>query len=381
MTLIIGLMSGTSMDGIDAVLVDITGRETDLSVNLIRSETFGYPPELREQIIRVAHGEPLSLEAMAQLDDKIAETFSQAAIAIQSPEQPATLIGSHGQTVFHRPPSGSALGYTLQLGRGDLIAQRTGLPTVSDFRVADIALGGQGAPLVPRIDLCLLSHPTRSRCVQNIGGMGNTTFLPALNGQSVLGEGVIGWDTGPGNVLIDLAVSELSKGEFTFDRGGQWASQGHPSQALVSQWLTDPFFSESPPKSTGREYFGLDYLHRCMGDCQSMQLSPADILATLTELTVQSIFQEYQRYLPHLPDEVLVCGGGSQNTYLRSRLSLVFDGIPVLSTDDVGLDSDAKEAIAFAVLAHWHTLGIPGNLSAVTGARRDVVLGRLNRSF
>lgn len=376
MTLIIGLMSGTSMDGIDAVLVNVTGRETDLSIQLIRSQTFVYDSKLREQIIRVAHGECLSLEVLAQLDDQIAEAFSQAAIAIQSEDQPATLIGSHGQTVFHRPPIDLDLGYTIQLGRGDLIAQRTGLPTVSDFRVADVAAGGQGAPLVPRIDLCLLSHPTLSRCVQNIGGMGNTTFLPALDQQSFLGEGVKGWDTGPGNILIDLAVHEFSQGELTFDRDGQWAAQGQPCRSLVEKWLTDPFFAESPPKSTGREYFGSDYLTTCIGDGQALQLSEADILATLTDFTAQAIFQEYQRYLPQLPDEVLICGGGSRNAYLRSRLSLAFDDTPVRSTDDMGVDSDGKEAIAFAILAYWNRLGIPGNLAAVTGARRDVVLGR-----
>ena len=303
-----------------------------------------------------------------------------AAIAIQADHAPATLIGSHGQTVFHRPRTEASLGYTLQLGRGDRIAQKTGIPTVSDLRVADIALGGQGAPLVPRIDLCLLSHEVKDRCVQNIGGMGNVTFLPGLSKQQNLGDGVQGWDTGPGNILIDLAVHQFSNGELTYDQNGRWASHGQVCDMLVQQWLEDDFFQEAPPKSTGREYFGQDFLQHCISISNEQNLSEADILATLTEFTAQSIAQEYRCYLSALPDEVLVCGGGSRNSYLLSRLSLALGGTPVIATDTVGLDADAKEAIAFAVLAYWHQLGIPGNLPAVTGACQEAVLGRYFRA-
>ena len=381
MTQVIGLMSGTSMDGIDAALVEISGRERDLEIRLIRSDTFAYEAQLRELIVRVAHGYALSFEAQAQLDDQIADAFASAAIAIQSENDAPNLIGSHGQTVFHRPPVGNDLGYTVQLGRGDRIAQKTGIPTVSDFRVADIAMGGQGAPLVPRIDLCLLSHPTKTRCVQNIGGMGNVTFLPALEQQTTLGEGVRGWDTGPGNILIDLAVQRFSNGTLTYDRAGEWAAQGTVCAPLIQEWLADEFFEETPPKSTGREYFGEDFLQGCLQSAKAHNLSKADIIATLTAFTGHSIASEYRKFLPVDPDEVLVCGGGSRNPFLRQCLSDALGGTPVLTTDDVGVDADAKEAIAFAVLAYWHQLNVAGNLPVVTGARQETILGRYFSPF
>lgn len=376
MAITIGLMSGTSMDGIDAVLVDIKGKDLDLTVDLLNSQTFEYSAQLRESIVEVAQGQPKSLDAIAQLDDQIAIAFSEAAIAIQADFPKAEIIGSHGQTVFHRPPASQSLGMSIQLGRGDIIAQHTKIPTVSDFRMADISASGQGAPLVPRIDLCLLSHKTKSRCVQNIGGMGNTTYLPALEKQAVLGEGVKGWDTGPGNILIDLAVEQFSQGKLSYDKNGQWAATGTICPELLQTWLQDSFFKETPPKSTGREYFGRDYLQHCLFAAGQKGLSEEDILATLTAFTAQSIAQEYRNYLPDFPDEVLVCGGGSRNAFLLSLLSEALGDVSVMATDQVGLNADAKEAIAFAVLAHWHQLNLPGNLPSVTGAKREMVLGR-----
>ncbi len=375
MVYILGLMSGTSVDGIDAALVDLRGTAEDLSLDLIKHETYPYEPALKNRILSACQGDPLSLEELADLDDQIAAAFANAALGIQGPEPVATLIGSHGQTVFHRPAHNQLLGYSLQLGRGDAIAQRTQIPTVSNFRVADIAAGGQGAPLVPKIDLCLLSDPDQSRCIQNLGGMGNTTFLPARSSTQSLGQGVIGWDTGPGNVLIDLAVTQFTEGAQTFDQDGQWASQGEPCQSLLQEWLRDSFFEQPPPKSTGREYFGVEFFQKCLEASQQYQLSHADILATLTEFTVQSIIQEYNRYLEEPPAQVLLCGGGSKNGYLRARLQSALGSIPVMTTDDFGVSAECKEAIAFAVLAHWHCQGIAGNLPAVTGAKQDCILG------
>jgi anhydro-N-acetylmuramic acid kinase len=372
---VIGLMSGTSVDGIDAALVEISGQQTDLQVTLLASQTYPYPAELTSQILAVASGEPISLEELAQLDDAIAHVFAQAALEIQREQPSASLIGSHGQTVFHRPSQPSQMGYTQQLGRGEIIAQTTGLPTVTQFRHRDIAVGGQGAPLVSRIDVCLFSHPERSRCVQNIGGIGNVTFLPPLFSPATLGKGVLGWDTGPGNVLMDLAVTHLSGGKQTFDADGAWAATGQPCQRLIDRWLTHPYFDQAPPKSTGRELFGPAFLANCLADAQAQDLSHADILATLTDLTAQSIAREYERYLPQRPDEVLVCGGGSRNAYLRSRLQHHLAPSRVGTTADLGIDCDAKEAIAFAVLAYWHQRHLPGNLPVVTGAHQEMVLG------
>ncbi len=390
--LVVGLMSGTSVDGIDAALVEIQGRSLDLQVRLIAGETYPYPPALREQILAVCAGEPLSMQALAELDDAIATEFAKAALAIQGESYEAVLIGSHGQTVFHRPPVVAdrlnqdwfhgelPLGYSSQIGRGGAIAYLTQTPTVDNFRVADIALGGQGAPLVPRIDAYVLGQERISRCVQNIGGMGNVTYLPARASYGSLEDwerAISGWDTGPGNVLIDLAVRHFTDGQQTYDHNGNLARSGMPCVDLVQLWLEEPFFRLPPPKSTGRELFGLEYLQQCLTDAEQFDLQPADIVATLTDFTAASIVQNYRMFLPTMPDQVLLCGGGSQNSYLGDRLRMRLGGdIPVATTDSVGLSADSKEAIAFAVLAYWHWHDIPGNLPGVTGASYATPLGQ-----
>jgi anhydro-N-acetylmuramic acid kinase len=383
---VIGLISGTSVDGIDAVAVALAGTTEDLTVELLAAATYPYPDALRSRILAVVDGASLSMAELAELDDAIAMVFAQAALAVQSQSpQPAVLIGSHGQTVYHRPPvthpSGAeelSLGYSLQLGRGAVIAERTGLTTVSDFRAADIAVGGQGAPLVSPLDLWLLGHPQYDRCVQNIGGIGNVTYLPARTKLGPVGVTASGWDTGPGNALLDLAVHRLSDGQRSFDQDGAWAAQGSPCLPLVQQWLQEDYFQQPPPKSTGRELFSSDYLDRCLQAAAAHELSEPDLLATLTELTAASIAHSYRSFLPRLPDQVLLCGGGSRNSYLRQRLQMNLAPAQVYTTDEIGLNADYKEAIAFAVLAYWRVQGIPGNLPAVTGARHPVLLGNIH---
>ncbi|MBE8998941.1 MULTISPECIES: anhydro-N-acetylmuramic acid kinase [unclassified Nostoc] len=400
-TRVIGLISGTSVDGIDTVLVEISGTELDLKVELLAGKTYPYPSELREKILAVGAGVAISMAELAEIDDAIAQVFAQAAQNIQIGHQLATLIGSHGQTVYHRPPKEGAggagkqrnrgremltphsalstpLGYSLQLGRGELIAYLTGITTVSNFRVADIAIGGHGAPLVPRVDAYLLSHPEEGRCIQNIGGIGNVAYIPPRHGDWL--SKIRAWDTGPGNSLLDLAVEHLSAGAKTYDENGNWAASGTPCHPLVEQWLNQDYFHLSPPKSTGRELFGVTYLHQCLKDAQEYQLNAADILATLTELTAASIVHSYRTFLPEMPQRVLLCGGGSRNLYLKRRLELLLASIPVLATDEVGLNADFKEAIAFAVLAYWRHLGIPGNLPTATGAPQEVLLGEIHQS-
>lgn len=393
MTRVIGLISGTSVDGIDAALVDVVGSQTDLKVQLVAGKTFPYPANLRSQILSVCSGSALSMAELAELDDAIAQEFATAALTIQAEYEKAELIGSHGQTVYHRPArkaekeiASGFMGYSLQLGRGALIAQLTGITTVSNFRSADIAAGGQGAPLVSILDACLLAEPNISLCIQNLGGIGNLTYLPArAKGENKdesesfsLGEGISGWDTGPANSLLDLAVQHFSGGTKTIDEGGAWAASGTPCQALVEDWLQQEFFRQPPPKSTGRELFGVDYFDRCLVETQGYNLSPADVLATLTELTVASIVHSYQTFLPAMPDRVLLCGGGSHNLYLKRRLQSQLHPVQVLTTSEAGLSVDFKEAIAFAVLAAWRVRGIPGNLPQVTGARVPVLLGEIN---
>jgi anhydro-N-acetylmuramic acid kinase len=376
---VIGLISGTSVDGIDAALVRIDQTTPNLQVQLLAGATFPYPDDLRSQILAVCQGEPLSMAQFATLDDTIATCFAEAAIAIQEGQPKAQLIGSHGQTVFHQPPQFNGkqqqMGYSLQLGRGAVIAQLTDIPTVSNFRQADLAAGGEGAPLVSGVDVALLSHPQYHRCIQNLGGIGNVTYLPPSHAQTP----ILGWDTGPANTLLDLAVQQFSKGSQTYDHNGAWAATGTPCLELVEQWLQQNFFQQSPPKSTGRELFGLSYLHQCLAEAQSYGLNSADILATLTELTAASITQSYHQFLPQMPDQVLLCGGGSHNTYLKQRLQHQLHSIPILTTTDVGLDADYKEAITFAILAYWRINNIPGNCPAVTGAKRAVLLGEFHQ--
>lgn len=413
-------MSGTSVDGIDAALVEIEGQGTEITTHLLQAETYPYPEALRSQILAVCGGEKLDLESFALLDDAIAQEFAKAAIAINQGHPKAELIGSHGQTVFHRPRTidqigiNSGLGYSLQLGRGALIAHLTTIETISNFRAADIAAQGQGAPLVPPIDAALLTHPHHSRAIQNIGGIGNLTYLPASaipaaehpspspygqriprphnppsqneappisptpNESPALSPTTLGWDTGPGNMLLDLAITQFTQGKQTYDPNGAWAATGQICQELVTNWLNQPFFQQAPPKSTGREQFSAAYLETCRQDAKSFQLKPQDFLATLTELTARSIALSYQKFLPQLPDEVLLCGGGSRNGYLKSRIQAHLPSSKVLTTDETGINADAKEAIAFAVLAYWRKTQHPGNLPEVTGAKKTVLLGEIH---
>jgi anhydro-N-acetylmuramic acid kinase len=374
--LVVGLMSGTSVDGIDAALVEIQGTTSDLQVQLIAGETYPYPAALRQQILAVCGGQAISMEELATLDEAIAHNFAQAALQIQPTGQQAVLIGSHGQTLFHRPATADRLGYSQQIGRGAVIAKATGINTIDDFRTADIEAGGQGAPLVPKTDAYLLGDDQHHLCIQNIGGIGNCTYLPP-HSQADWEDRVQGWDTGPGNSLMDLAIADMTKGEATYDADGAMAAQGKVHQELVAQWLAQDYFRQPPPKSTGRELFGRDYLAACRRDATN--LSDVDFLATITDLTAASIADSYQRFLSRLPDRVLLCGGGARNSFLQHRLQGHLPLSKVLTTTEAGLNSDFKEAIAFALLAYWRWHNIPGNLPRVTGAISPVLLGNIHR--
>lgn len=381
-TLGLGLISGTSVDGIDAALVRISEIDGLLQCQLIAGETFGYEPALRDEILSVCADSPRTIAQICELDDAIAAAFAAAALRLmQDCNLQPDFIASHGQTIFHRPPVTKGdrtpgkdliqLGYSVQLGRGAAIAHITGIKTVSDFRTADIEAGGQGAPMVPMLDWLVLTHSTKVTCVQNIGGISNVAYLPA----SADRDAVYGWDNGPGNVLIDMAVQKLF-GQ-TYDRGGQLAASGTADLNLVENWLAQDFFQVPPPKSTGRELFSPAYLDRCLSQCAKNNLSAHDILATLTEFTTVAIAQSYQQFLPKFPDRVLLCGGGSRNDYLVKRLQHHLAPAEVTDSDVAGLNADFKEAIAFAVLGYLRLQERPGNLPHVTGARQAVLLGRI----
>jgi anhydro-N-acetylmuramic acid kinase len=364
--LVIGLMSGTSCDGIDAALVRVEGEGYDRSIELLREQCTPYAPALKQAILALAEGTAITAEAFGSLDQAIGVAFAQSALALAHqagfcPEDIA-LIGSHGQTVHHQPPEDSGIGFSLQLGSGTILAHQTGIPTVNNFRAADMALGGQGAPLVPMIDFMLYSEKDKVICVQNLGGIGNVTYLPCQDRDAALA-----FDTGPGNMLLDGVVSYLTEGKQTYDQGGLWASQGMVQPERLAELLEDPYLRRSPPKSTGREYFGKAYLKRVSG----WGFSGADLLATLTEWTARSVADSYRAFLPQMPEEVLLGGGGVHNQYLFTRLQDLLHPAKV----SVVPHADAKEAIAFALLAVLHQAGLPGNLPGVTGARGPALLG------
>lgn len=382
---IIGLMSGTSVDGIDAALTEVTGEGYAVEVKLIKGIMHPYSDAVRSQILALCNNQPITLPELAELDDAIAQHFIQAAQSLNIDLATVDLIGSHGQTLYHRPPTANRLGYTQQLGRGDLIARITGCTTISNFRIADIALGGQGAPLVPIIDACLLAQLDRDLAVQNIGGIGNVTYLPAwdvnaknaVKDEPIVPSDIRGWDTGPGNALIDWAVTKFSQGKRSYDENGDWAAAGKPNQYLIEQWLQAPFFQTPPPKSTGRELFGVEYAERCWQTADSQGLSHEDFLSTLTDFTAATIELSYRQFLPSLPKEVLIGGGGSKNQYLMDRIQQRLPECSVGPTDRRQMNADYKEAIAFAVLAYWRWHGIHSNLPSVTGADRPCLLGEV----
>ena len=373
---IIGLMSGTSADGIDAALVRVSGTGRTTKAVMEAFVTSSFPAELRQQVLAVCHGEG-NAEIVSRLSVALAHVFADAAIAVREKaggNWEIDAVASHGQTISHTPSS-QPFAATLQIGEPSIIAQRVGVPVVSDFRAADMAAGGQGAPLVPYVDWCLLTHPTKTRAVQNIGGIGNVTYLPA----NTSGDKVLGFDTGPGNMLIDAAATWFSYGAFTFDKVGQIAASGTVDFDLLIWLLGHPFLRQTPPKSAGREEFGAGFFNQQILPRQEhwSRERAKDVVATLTAFTAYSIFEAYRSFLPQMPDEVIVGGGGARNPTLMRALAEKFAPIPVLTHEDIGIDSEGKEALAFAVLANETLLGNPANLPSVTGASKPVVLGKL----
>lgn len=369
--LVMGMISGTSLDGIDVALVDIQ-QDDRWQVKLLGAHTLPYPEDVHRELWSVISGMPRSLAEIADLDDRVAVAFASAGqkLITQTGITPA-LVASHGQTVWHIPPHQGKLGYSWQLGRGEVIAQGVGITTVADFRRADVAVGGQGAPLVPFVDWLLLSDPHSDRVVQNIGGISNFTYLPRGGERTA----VMGGDNGPGNVLIDLAVRRFF--DRSWDQDGQIGRSGKLCPQLVERWLKDDFLAVPPPKSTGREYYSREYLEARLAEAQEYGLSPADIVANLTEFTARAIADSYHRFLPQLPQQVIVSGGGSRNQFLLSRLGFWLHPAQVYTSDQMGINADFKEAIAFAVLGYCRVQGQASNLPQVTGAKRSVSLGHV----
>ena len=374
--ILVGLMSGTSADGVDAACVEITGQPPNLRCRMLSHVSRPHPPALRERIFAAFRPETSTVDKLCALNFELGDAFAEAALdAVQAAglrRDQVDAIGSHGQTVWHIPPGSGQTPSTLQLGNPSVIAQRTGITVVSDFRARDMAAGGQGAPLVPYVDDLLLRHARLGRAVQNIGGMGNVTYLPA--GASGA-PGVVAFDTGPGNMLMDYAAQRATDGRLAYDRDGLLAAAGRVEERLVDRWMEDPYFALKPPKSTGREVFGVQRGRALYDQGMALGLTPRDILATLTAFTARSIADSYRRFLPQLPDEALLCGGGAYNPVFRAFIARALPECRVITCDEAGLPSQAKESIAFAILAHETLHRRPGNLPSATGAGGPVVLG------
>lgn len=373
---VVGLMSGTSLDGIDAALVEVEAAGDGVDWRLIAAETVPYSAARREEIHGVVSG--AGVESATRLHARLGEWFAEAVVAVCRAGGVGVteldLVGSHGQTVWHHPPEGGSRGATLQLGCPATIAERTGVAVVSDFRSRDMAAGGEGAPLVAWVDRLLFSTD-RPRVLQNIGGMANMTLVPPVGS----GDDVVAFDSGPGNALIDAAVHLATGGAQPYDTDGEWARRGTVDEALLAELLAHPYFERPPPKSTGREMFGRAYVERLVE--RSPRSSPgawADLIATLTALSARSIAGAIERWAAPGPGgEVVVTGGGGRNPALVEMLTAELAPLPVRADDVLGLPSDAKEAVAFAILAWAHVTGRTGNVPGVTGAAGPRLLGSL----
>ncbi len=390
----IGLISGTSVDGVDVAIVTIKGHASNAKLDLIAFETIPYPAQVRTELLALYDDQSNAVARLCSLNVVVGECFAEATIAVAERAgidlASVEIIGSHGQTVWHQPAPDPAWPLstpsTLQIGEASVIAARTGVQVMADFRVADMAVGGQGAPLAPYFDWAVLTDPEKSRCVQNIGGIGNLTWLPAGCGV----DEVIAFDTGPGNILIDGLVTMLTNGAQTYDRDGVFAAQGSLIPGMVDHLLEDEYLSAAPPKTTGREYYGAEQCRDLLdqvgvtagalaGEDEVARQLACDLVATATAFTARSIGDAYRDWLPELPDEVLVNGGGCRNPTLMRMIAAGLPGIPVMATDAVGYDGDAKEAMAFALLAHDGLAGYPTNIPGATGATRSIPLGKLSR--
>ena len=364
--LVVGLMSGTSVDGIDAVLVELSASGVQVEYRILAFATIEMPAELRTEVFAL-FADAASIDALCRVNVMLGEAFAAAALEIVKragiAAEEVDLIGSHGQTIRHLP----VVGATLQIGEPALIAARTGVVTIADFRPADMAWGGEGAPLVPLVDRLLFAHPEQDRLLLNIGGIANITVLPAS------GDGRA-FDLGPGNMLIDAAVVHFSQGRERFDRDGERAARGSMDEALLAELMQHEFLQRRPPKSTGREEFGTALL---MDLLRRGAWSEDDLVATLTAFSVRSMVDGIRRFCPGEFAGMWVAGGGVHNPQIMAGLRRTLPGLAIASLAELGVDPDAREALTFAVLANETLMDHPGNIPSATGAERPVVLGKI----
>lgn len=368
----IGLMSGTSGDGVDLALIEISGRDLSTKIKLLAFNTYPYPTSLRKRILGLNSAKG---EEICEMNFILGELFASRVLKflhqLGYQAKQIDFLGSHGHTVCHISQVPPKINSTMQIGEGAVIAERTGILTVCDFRPGDIAAGGLGAPLVPLVDYILFHKKRKVRAFINIGGIANVTVVPEKL------EKVVAFDTGPGNMVIDALVSIYTKEKKKFDRQGKIAAQGKIQEALLRKMRQHPYFGLEPPKSTGREIFGKPFLKEFIK--ASRKVSFPDLIATATYLTAISIFDAFNNYIfPKFRiDEVFISGGGMHNNTLLSFMKELFQPIPVKTLNVLGIDGDAKEALAFALLADAMLQGIPGNAPGATGAAKSAILGKI----
>jgi len=369
-------MSGTSADGIDAALVDVSAR----GAKLLAFRTYPFPAAVRREVLALCGPAASAVDRICHMNFVLGELFAKAALRLAGDSGISLgsidLIGSHGQTIRHLPAGrrfgGKLVRSTLQIAEPSVIAERTGITTVADFRPGDVAAGGQGAPLVPYADYVLFAHRQLSRVLCNIGGIANVTYLPASCGP----DGILAFDTGPGNMVIDGLMRRLTGGRKEFDRDGSLAGAGRVHPRLLAELLRHPYLRRRPPKTTGREQFGERFAADLMRRGRRVRLADADLVATATAFTAESIARTCRK-LPGEVDELILCGGGSRNPTLVGMLRESLGTTPVRIMDELGLNADAKEAVSFAILAAQTIRGRAGNVPSATGARRAVVLGKI----
>jgi len=376
---VVGLMPGTSVDGVDAALVEIQGAGPKAQVRLSAYRRYPYPSKMRDAVFSAFNPEESRVNLLSALNFALGELFAAAAVDLVRSTglsmSEVDLIGSHGQTVWQSPEQVEIGGMwtvsTLQIGEPAVIAERTGVTVVADFRTADVAAGGRGAPLVPYADFVLFRSENRSRAVQNIGGIGSVTYMPAGADLSQ----VVAFDTGPGSTLIDAVVTRLTEGKLTYDAEGKLASAGRPDRVVLGRLMRHPYLEKRPPKSIGREEFGEQFADRLLAESPEIPLE--DMVATVTAFTAQSISRSYERWLPKKPDDVVIGGGGARNPALIRMLAEALPRTKLYTYEDFGIKSDAKEALAFALLASEAIRMQPSNVPAATGAERQVILGKI----
>jgi anhydro-N-acetylmuramic acid kinase len=382
--LVLGLMSGTSADGIDVALARISGTPPLLQTELLAHTALDFPFAIRNEILRVAEQQPVTAGEISQLNFRLGEDFADAALAacrkFRVAPKNVALLGSHGQTIFHqgRPTKcfGVATASTLQIGEASIIAARTGITTVADFRPADIAAGGQGAPLVPYVDYLLYRDAKLGRVALNLGGIANITVIPA----GAKPSDILAFDTGPANMVIDALVAHFSKGRQRFDKNAHLAAQGRSIPAMLDELLRDPYLKISPPKSTGREYYGRAYTERLIALGRRHQAQPNDLVRAATIFTALSVVDALNRFvLPkHKIAQLIVSGGGAQNPLILAQLVAAFATIEVLPSSELGVPEDTKEAYAFALLAYETFHERASNIPSATGAHRPAILGKIS---